>query len=110
MYADYEFYSEKFGGTLIPSDFFDFYCNKAGKYLDSIVTRAIHEPYTEDVRLAVCELCDIDYKAENNMLIVSETVGRSSVTYAGQAKSVDKQKKDVIAMYLGNTDYLCRWL
>lgn len=96
-YVDYTFYDKIYEGTLIPSESFTLYIQKASYEIGLYCL--ITEPVTEEVKFAACELAEINYKADNNMFISSESVGRMSKSYY-QSQNAKQLKRETIRKYL----------
>ena len=105
-YADYVFYDKEYEGTLIPSESFNHYIQKASFELDSFCLNL--NPSDENVKFAACEIAEINYKTDNNMFVSSESVGRMSKSYY-QSQSASQLKKNTINKYLPSA-VKSRWI
>ena len=109
MRTDYKFYTETYGGSLIPCESFDYYCGLAESYLDAATMGRDTSLFDKPVQHALCELAELEYKTENNMIVASETVGRYSVSYRNGAETpVNTLKKNILKRRLGHTGLLYR--
>ncbi len=115
MYAEYGFYAAAYGGTIITDEVtFRRIEQKAGAYLEQFTFGRIVQA-DEKVRLAVCEMADVLYQAEertrehNGLEIASENNDGYSVTYAGAKTSrygsaeLRKELYDTAYTYLAHT-------
>lgn len=105
-YADYVFYDKEYEGTLIPSESFIHYIQKASFELDSFCLNL--NPSDTSVKFAACEIAEINYKTDNNLFVSSESVGRMSKSYY-QSQSAIQLKQNVINKYLPNA-VKSRWV
>ena len=84
-YADYTFYKEQFNGSTIPEAAFSSDNLRASIYLKYITFGRIDDTeIPEEVRLAVCAVSEVMYKADaegEQKEKKSETVGNVSVSY-----------------------------
>lgn len=112
-YVDYEYYKTTYKGDLVPSDKFDFYCRKATQYVKINTFNRIDENNVqEEVKMCVCELCEIVYKVENTTRtygITSEKVGEYSVSYESSQNIKASQEVDMgktLRLWLADTGLL----
>ena len=110
MYADYEFYTEKFGGGIIPQAAFPHWSARASLYLDAVTQHRITDA-TDEVQMACCEIAELYYKAELNggQIVASESVGSWSRTFSSGAKSQEQLLYDAALLYLAGTGLMARW-
>lgn len=133
-YADYEYYSETFGGSTISSSDFTYYANKACMKIDFLTfgrtarleSTDLPEETYEAVQMAVCAVSEIYYRydtklaaraaATQNGAMKSESNDGYSVTYAGAeadddsslASSADAEAVEAIGEYLAHTGLMYR--
>lgn len=111
IYADYDFYANKYGGVLNEDDFSK-HITKASAYVDYItmgrITGNLLEKYNEKISLAVCSVVDVLYDESNGGELSSQTVGPWTRTYKGSGKTADQKKYDCVEMYLLQTGLLYR--
>lgn len=109
MYAEYEFYTEQFGGSIIPQTAFNRQAIRASRYLDQVTFNRIKE-VTPDIQLATCEIAEAYYNAQEHegKEIASESVGSQSVSYVATVKSFEAKCYDLARLYLGGTNLLYR--
>lgn len=86
MYADYEYYTNSFSGTLIPEEEFSPLANKVSRYLDYVTMQRISE-VTDRVKNAVCTGAEALYEIHQMYKnipkgIKSENTDGYSVTYS----------------------------
>ena len=113
MYADYNFYTTEYKGSLIPETAFAGQAREASVYLDYIThnhipTIALPEPVMVKVKMAMCAVAEICYKqmTDEAPTVSSESVGNHSKTYAVANKSfVERQHEKLVKakMYLHGT-------
>lgn len=85
MYADYTYYSDSFGGTLIPSSEFVTYAAKAERLVRFVTQHRITE-VTDEVKNAVCAAAEAAYEIRSSIANVpqgvkSENTDGYSITY-----------------------------
>lgn len=111
-YIDYNFYRSSYGGDLVPSDKFDFYCRKATQYIKANTFNRVDETnIQEEVKMCCCEICDLIYKAENTNSkgITTEKVGEYSVSYESKQSIEDTKEKNLnktLRLWLADTGLL----
>lgn len=116
QFADYKFYQEVYCGNDIQDEnIFKRMVIKASFFLDEVTLGRIKEP-TEEVKLTVCAIADIEYKEQkenNEDQIASESVGTHSISYVKKTKTTEeyaREKMRVARTYLANTGLLYRGL
>ena len=90
MYADYDFYTDKYMGSAIPEAAYGAVARAAEAYINYITHNRINaddlpEWVTERVKMAVCAVADACYKQEHDddsTTVASESVGNHSKTFA----------------------------
>ena len=90
MYADYDFYTDKYMGSAIPEDVYDAVVRAAEAYINYITLNRIKadelpEWVMDRVKMAVCAVADTCYKQEHDddsTTVASESVGNHSKTFA----------------------------
>lgn len=105
-YADYEFYSQTWGGAL-PEAAFDRVITRAQYALDAMTRGRIKQLWEEAtdeqknaVAMAQCALIDQHLTVDNaDKQVVSETVGSYSVSYAS-ARSAQTRMRNIVRPYL----------
>ena len=114
MYADFEFYNFKFGGTAITSaDSYKYYSNLAGQYIEQ-ATFGRATANNEKVRLCECRVAEILASNHENLVesdreIKSESVGGWSRTFAENKRSDEAlaaKINEAIHLYLDRTGLL----
>lgn len=111
MYADYVFYADNFGGSIIPQAAFNHWSVRASLYLDAVTQHRITD-VTDEIQMACCEIAELYYKAELNggQIVASESVGSWSRTFvAGGVKSQEQLLYDTALLYLAGTGLMARW-
>lgn len=111
IYADYNYYKEKFCGTLIPQNDFPYFAARASEYIDwqtfSRLESGIPEEFDAKVRNCCCALAELEYSFSRKADISSEKNGSYSVTYSAKSSSDHSAEKScIITRYLGNTGLL----
>lgn len=120
MYADYTYYTNDFGGTLIPEDMFDRSVKMAGRYIDMFTYGNITEDNTDTIdglKDCACDMAESVY----SMLYASTSEGQSkekksetidgySVTYVTDQKDGESVRKvlernlyAIVSLYLGRS-------
>lgn len=101
MYADYNFYTTEYLGSLIPETAFASVERAAGAYIDYITHNRITmtdlpEKVQEKVKMAVCAVAEACYKqlTDENPTVSSESVGNHSKTYAVTNKGFDERQRE----------------
>lgn len=84
-FADYTYYSDSFGGTLIPSSEFSAYSAKAERLVRFVTQHRIKE-VTDEVKNAVCAAAEASYELRSSVAnipqgVKSENTDGYSVTY-----------------------------
>ena len=89
MYADYNFYTTEYKGSLIPETAFAEQAREASAFIDylthnRIVMADLPENVQNKVKMAVCAVAEICYKqmTDENPTVSSESVGNHSKSYA----------------------------
>lgn len=113
IYADYDYYKEKFCGKLIPQDDFSYYAARASEYIDwqtfGRLESEVPEEYDTKVKNCCCALAESEYSFSQKADISSEKNGSYSVTYQAKSSAENNvEKSGIIARYLGNTGLLYR--
>ena len=100
-YADYNFYTEVYGGSSLPSASSKKYLNRASYFIDKITfNRLKGTEVDESVKMAVCSVAEKMYEIDSEGGIkTSETVKSYSVSYANN-KTADMEYIDCARMYL----------
>lgn len=113
IYADYNYYIEKYHGSLIPQEQFEYLSARASEYIDLLtfgrLESGVPDEYYDKVKKCCCALAESEFMSDQNGNISSEKNGNYSVTFS--VKSDDErnaEKNRIIARYLGNTGLLYR--
>ena len=134
-YADFAYYSEVYGGSLIPQDKFPSLAEKASDRIDAAtfgrLENGVPEEYEKNVKRCCCELAENIYNysalSDGSAIagagtIASENIGKYSVTYRsgseqisaisaqlhGGSAGIEDIYKDIIMRHLGRTGLLFR--
>ena len=121
IYADYEYYSNDYGGTMIPENYFTRAIKKAGRYIDRFTfDRITEEKAAEHPSLpdCVCEMAEAIYRMEgssgNEKEKKSETTDGYSVSYVTEGIDGKLNEEmlrcklyEIAKVYLMNTGLLC---
>lgn len=112
IHADYIFYVEKYGGTVIPDeDSFKQPVSEAEMYLKQVVRKEPDENDVEVVKMCLCKLSDLLYRdemrinVETGRVIHSENTDGYSVTYESEMP-LEKRIYGIIRRYLSGTGLL----
>ena len=115
MPVSYDFYREVYLGDCVPQAEFSacamraaqqIFCDTSGKSATALLAE---DAGSESVRLAICAVAEIVYRAKNLVRtgIVKETVGSWSKTYASQTQAAVKTEISAAeVLYLGHTGML----
>lgn len=116
MYADYDFYTNNYKGSVIPdAPSYDRFAVDASAFLDYVTHNHIKDLADEimvKVKLAQCAIADVCYKqAQDDVanVVSSESVGNHSVTYAvskASYKQRELEKYSKAKIYLHGTGLL----
>ena len=101
-YIDYEYYSNNFGGNLIPCNSLKKQAREASRKINYFTQNRIVD-IDNNVKYATCLIAELLYNQEilkskiinddNNKQIASETVGPRSVTYINNSQYQNTQVK-----------------
>lgn len=116
-YADFDYYSTQYSGTLIPEEKFQFVAEKASDRIkEAIFDREITDKHMARVRRCCCELADEIYRASDDDAeysnVSSEKIGEYSVTFRSRSEILQNRKllnencSNIIRRYLANTGLL----
>ncbi len=133
IYADYEYYTDDFFGTILTEENFSSYALKASSYINYVtMNRAKKHPEMEEVKFACCALAEqyqvidtakklsssalsagVSSLSENSAEIQSQTVGGwsrslrsggdSSQSALAAIKAAEEQLDNIALHYLGST-------
>lgn len=116
-YADYDFYTDKYLGRIIPNENdFAYYALRASEIIDNKTFGRINE-ITPAVQLACCAAADELYsdasaRAKAASGVSSESVDGYSVSYRAYdteaEKAAEKKVNAAIKQYLGSTGLMFR--
>lgn len=103
---DYNYYTESFGGDLIPADLLPAYVARALIYLNSITFNQAQ--YSDDINIgfAVCDIAEQLYKERLNGGVIHESVDGYSVTR--DKASLSQRLFEIAQTYLACTGLLYR--
>ena len=134
-YADFAYYSEVYGGSLIPQDKFSSLAEKASDRIDAAtfgrLENGVPEEYEKNVKRCCCELAENIYNysalSDGSSIagagsVASENIGKYSVTYRsgteqistisaqlhGENSGLEDIYKNIIMRHLGRTGLLFR--
>lgn len=117
IYAEYEYYTESFRGSLIPDVGSFIYCARtASQYINTVTFNRIvtENDITEAVRNACCAAAEVCYTSSVSPKVASgittEKIGDYSVTYGTSESSSMRQKRlfAAVKLWLGNTGLMYR--
>ena len=102
--VDFTYYTEAFGGDLIPQRLFARYELKASAYLDNLTLGSIKTPCDEKIKTAVCEMCEAFYCEDERRNIRSEQHDGYAVVY--DESELNEKLEDIANIYLASSGYL----
>ena len=128
-YADYGYYSESYGGSLIPEEKFSYYSSRASEYVDQQtydrLAKGVPEEFADKVSSCCCEIAESLYRFSSvygsgngaGTNIASEKNGQYSITYRSSAESISAELNgsgaglsdllySIISKHLGTTGLL----
>lgn len=109
-FNDYRYYSETYGSGVVPTaEDFAKIIREANAVVDDLTHKNITD-VTDEVKNAICAVCDELYKRDNEQNITSESVGNHSVSY-GAALSLGERNaraRQMATLYLSGTGLLYR--
>ena len=114
-YADYDFYSNVYKGTLSKADF-ERLAERASDYIDGrtnyiLKTAGIPDDMTERVKKACCALSEIIQNNEAGGVKTSEKVGDYAVSYAeGTFRTAEQRLDDTLQLYLSDLVKAVKWI
>ena len=114
-YADYDYYSKTYKGTLSKADF-ERLSERASDYIDGktnyiLKTAGISPDMEERVKKACCALAEIIRGNESGGAKVSEKVGDYSVSFAANTSRTAEQKlDDALMLYLSDLVKAVQWI
>jgi len=120
VYADFDFYTDTFGGTAIAAADFYALAIKASREIDYLTfDRAVEvieadtdTDLIEKIKLATCAVAEVVQEQNTQPgVIQSEKVGSYSVTYAGNASALlssEAQRSLAAKRYLARTGLMYR--
>lgn len=108
MLADYSYYTREYRGTQIEAEAeFSALQIRAEAYINKITFGRADD--SNGVKNAVCAVCEV-YAAEAKDRVSSETVGRHTVAYRENPKSLEKRAYQAASLFLANTGLMYRGL
>ncbi len=111
IYADYKWYSGNFHGSLIPESEFERRAAGASEYMRCMTFGRITDGISEfpEIKNCCCAIAEADYNYSQKAGIASEKTGSCSVSYnAKNPDDFNKERRNIINIYLGNTGLLFR--
>ena len=117
MYADYDFYTEVYNGSLIPENAYGGIARASEAFVNYITHNRIKveelpEWVLERVKMAVCAVAETCYKQENDedsTTVSSESVGEHSKSFAVVKRSFSDREREKLTkakQYLHGTGLL----
>ena len=116
MYADYNFYTTEYKGSLIPETAYAEQAREATAYIDClthnrIVLADLPAAVQSKVKMAACAVAEICYKqmTDESPTVSSESVGNHSKSYAVVNKGFAERQHEKLSkakMYLHGTGLL----
>ena len=111
-YADYDYYTNTYGGTALPADDFNRLIPRASVLLDQM-TRGRAEAHADEdpIKMAACAVAEGLAVSEQTggAEIASESNDGVSVAYATRGTGVWNRLRALANVYLGGTGLLSRW-
>lgn len=111
IYADFAYYQDDFGGTVVPEESFTAHARRASLLIDKRIGRTLEEPQ-EEVKAACCAVTELLYQSKEleeikESAVVSESTGGWSMSYDTKSvKSLDQRIEEEIELYLNGTGLL----
>lgn len=115
-YTTFDFYTNKYLGTSIPIEIFNFYSERARDEIDDFVNDDITTLYSnaipDEIQKCNCRLAELLYKIDNNNdTITSEKVGEYQRTFAKEKSTTSsKQIQNILNRYLSKIGLMYRGL
>ena len=108
IYADYEYYTNSFGGKMAEEDFVRL-SRQASAYLDYVCFDRIVD-VTEKVKDACCAVAEVYQLNEKGGGIASETNDGISITYVNGQTAITAEQRlyQAAQVYLGHTRLMYR--
>lgn len=100
VYADYEYYTDIYKGSILTKALFEAYSDKAQCYIDYITLGRAEFNLNENVKKAVCAAAESLYLHAGKRGIISENTDGYSVTYSNDERN---DVIEAVKMYLVNT-------
>lgn len=103
MFADYNYYTNKFGGTMIQDDTeYKRFGQQSSRYIINFAPRICKD--NEDAKMCECAISEKLYTFNTRGNITSESVPNFySVSYgSNDIKSLNREIQDLLELYLGN--------
>lgn len=109
LYADYDYYTNEYNGSEIPSENYPKYAVKARVYLDYVTMGKIGTSVPECVKMASCAISELYFRNEDSSGISSEKSDGYSVAY-DKSSTLDSLILNTAVEYLANSGLLYRAL
>nr|DAG37930.1 MAG TPA: Head Tail Connector Protein [Caudoviricetes sp.] len=129
-YADYTYYVETYGGSMIPERDFQYYAARASEYIDQQtfdrLTKGVPQEFADKVSSCCCEAAEKLYCFSASASgggagsdVSSEKIGQYSVTYHSAADTISSMLNgsdagmsdllySIVGRHLGSTGLLYR--
>lgn len=123
IYADYAYYSDKYGGDSIPESDFSTLALRSSEYINATtfgrLENGVPEEFADNVSRCCCEIAENIHRVgsmrtSGNGAVTSEKIGGYSVNYQSTAEqisafsSLDGLFSDIIRRYLSRTGLIYR--
>lgn len=108
--ADYEYYITGYGGTILERSEFNALAARASAQVIAYTFGRAAESELDEVKDAVCAVCDILHKEESGGNIKSENNDGYSVTYGEKEKTLDEEIRSAVLTCLQHTGLTRRTL
>ncbi len=105
MFADFSFYKNLYGGTLIPEPVFMRYSAFASNFVSGMISTSFE--IDTDIKMAVCHVAEIFFRHDSRSGIASENNDGYSISY-DKASQPSKLAAEVVAVYLGGKGLMYR--
>lgn len=98
-YMDYDYYINEYLGNKIAENEFEYFAQKAFRWLEYISEKRINEP-SESIKMAGCAICDVLYDFDGREGISSESNDGYNVVYNSDGESLNKLIYRAAKLYL----------
>ena len=98
IYAEFNYYSDVYLGSEVNENEFSRYAESASRWIDRFITKEDFE-INEQIKMAVCAVCDVLKKYEGRAGIQREDNDGYSISYDCNAQSMEMRIYNAIRLY-----------